>query len=132
MRRRDALKYALLGTVGAVGISVLDACGQAPAPTAPAIAPTTPPPAATSVPQAQGKPTQAAAAPTSAPVAAATKPTAAPAQSTLKKGGTVTLGTAQDFPGLDPMLTTLFNANNLHTLIWQSLTRFDANMDVQP
>ena len=51
---------------------------------------------------------------------------------TLGSGGTVTLGTARDFPGLDPMLTTLFNANNLHTLIWQSLTRFDANMDVQP
>jgi peptide/nickel transport system substrate-binding protein len=135
MRRRDALKYALLGTVGAVGISVLEACGRAPAPTAPAVAPTTPP--------APAKPTQAAGAPTSPPAATAPKPTAAPAvatpnptaapvQSTLKKGGTVTLGTAQDFPGLDPMMTTLFNANNLHTLIWQGLTRFDVNMDVQP
>ena len=133
MRRRDALKYVLLGTASAVGISVLEACGQPTAPSAPAAAPTTPP--------APAKPTTAPAAPTSAPAAAPTsapapaaaaKPTVAPVQSTEKKGGTITLGTAQDFPGLDPSLTTLFNANNLHTLLWQSLTRFDVNMDVQP
>jgi ABC-type transport system substrate-binding protein len=62
MRRRDALKFVALATVSAVGVSVLEACGQAPTPNAPAAAPTTPP--------------------------AAAKPTAVPAQSTEKKGGT--------------------------------------------
>ena len=59
-------------------------------------------------------------------------PAAGAASGAPRRGGTVTLGTAQDFPGLDPMLTTLFNGNNLHTLLWNGLTRYNEMMEVQP
>ncbi len=49
-----------------------------------------------------------------------------------KRGGTITLGTAQDFPGLDPMLTTAGNGYNLHTLLWGALTKFGETTDILP
>jgi peptide/nickel transport system substrate-binding protein len=61
-------------------------------------------------------------------------PTAAAAAllETPRRGGTITLATAQDFPGLDPMMVTLYNGNNLHTLLFNALTRYDEMMEVQP
>src|SRR5215831_6736253 len=49
-----------------------------------------------------------------------------------RSGGTVTLVTPQDFPGLDPTASTIYNSDNLLSLLWNGLTRYDENMDVQP
>ncbi|MCA1647111.1 MAG: ABC transporter substrate-binding protein [Chloroflexi bacterium] len=133
MTRRWLLRNASMTTLGVLGVSILEACSS-PAPAAPtavpAAKPTQPPVAApTAVPAAKPT-TPPAAAPTAAPAAAA--PTVAPAQSTAKKGGTVTLATAQDFPGMDPMLTTAGNGYNLHYLLWGGLTKFGETTDILP
>src|SRR5438093_5877894 len=57
---------------------------------------------------------------------------AAPVVARQRRGGTITLGTAQDFPGMDPMVSRILNAWNLHTLLWNGLTRYDELMEVQP
>ena len=139
INRRRLLRNASMTTLGVLGLSVLQACSSAApaAPTAaPAIKPTTPPAAPPTPPAA---PTAAPAAnPTKPPAAQATvvpaaaKPTVAPAQSSTKKGGTVTLATAQDFPGMDPMLTTAGNGYNLHYLLWGGLTKFGETTDILP
>jgi peptide/nickel transport system substrate-binding protein len=49
-----------------------------------------------------------------------------------KRGGTVTLVTPQGFPGLDPALTSLGNGDNLHSLLWNGLTRYDEQNNVLP
>src|SRR4051812_8530502 len=54
------------------------------------------------------------------------------AQDAPKRGGSITLITPQDFPGMDPALTSLGNADNLHSLLWNGLTRYDELNEVQP
>src|SRR5437870_6306045 len=111
--RRTLLKW----TLGAVGTSLLAACGQqapaAPAKPTEAAKPAAAPTAAQvhiAVPTpAQQAPAQAAAKPTEAPAAAA-KPTEAPAKPTeaakptaqIKRGGTMKIHRQNDWPTLDP------------------------------
>ncbi len=44
----------------------------------------------------------------------------------------MTLATAQDFPGMDPMLTTAGNGYNLHYLLWGGPTKFGETTDILP
>lgn len=74
----------------------------------------------------------AAAAGIAAPLATAITPGGVSAQDEPKRGGTITLVTPQDFPGMDPALTALGNADNLHSLLWNGLTRYDDLNEVLP
>jgi multiple sugar transport system substrate-binding protein len=89
--RRRFVRVAGLGLLGAMGTSLLAACGQSTTP-APTPAPTTAPPAPTAVP-----PTAAAAQPTTAPTAAptaaaaATKPAQAAPAAVPKRGSSLSI-----------------------------------------
>jgi peptide/nickel transport system substrate-binding protein len=134
--RRTLLKW----TLGAVGTSLLAACGQQ-APAAPA-KPTEAPAAAKptqavqiAVPTpAQQAPARAAAKPTEAPAAAA-KPTEAPAAAKpteaakpaaqVKRGGTLKIHRQNDWPTLDPHTA---QTNSLDMILtYDYLTRVDQN-----
>lgn len=129
--RRSLLRMLALGGLGAAGLSLSQACTPAtpaaPSTAVPQPATATQPPPPTVAPTAAATAVSANVTATSAPQV---RPTVAPA--TGRRGGTITFGTAQDFPGLDPHLVPLLNAKNLNTVLWSGLTRYNDVMEVQP
>ena len=137
--RRTLLKW----TLGAVGTSMLAACGQqapsAPAkpaePAKPAAAPTAAQVQIAVPTPAQQAPAQAAAKPTEAPAAEPAKPTEAPAAAKpteaakpttqIKRGGTMKIHRQNDWPTLDPHTA---QTNSLDMILtYEYLTRVDQN-----
>jgi peptide/nickel transport system substrate-binding protein len=131
LTRRSFLRGSLL--LGA-GSALLVACQQTPAPAPKADAKPTeaPKPAAPAQPTAAPA---AAAKPTDAPKPAAAA-TSAPAQAApagqAKKGGAITIAQELDPVSLDPHKTSNFSAVQGFEHVYESLTQYDENLNVQP
>jgi ABC-type transport system substrate-binding protein len=130
-RRRFVLGIGLLSAA-----SLLQACSPAPTATPPTAAPAAPAAPATTAPAAAAptavaKPTTAAAAPTTAPAAATVAPAAAAATpapaagGAPQRGGTLTIGTAQQLQVLDPHKGGLRLNRTGWMGLYSFLTRYD-------
>ncbi|MFN8522425.1 MAG: ABC transporter substrate-binding protein [Chloroflexota bacterium] len=93
--------------------------------------------ASPAAPKAETKPAEppkpaAAAAATSAPAAAAPAPAQQSAPAAVKRGGSITLAQELDPVTLDPHKSSNFSAAQAFEHVYESLTRYDDKLNVQP
>ncbi|MBI3978147.1 MAG: ABC transporter substrate-binding protein [Chloroflexi bacterium] len=133
-RRTFLARAGALGATALGGVSLLTACGGAPAP-APTVAPAPAVPSPTTAPAAR----PAAAAPTTAPAAApTTAPAAAPspvpaATAVREPTGTINVGLAADSRSLDPTRGSGIEGRQILLNAYDALVRFaPTSFEVQP